>query len=102
METTLQYIIALSSLPSLLQFISSPPSLLSFPFLYTCRSFAKPPPPVQTICECVALFRGFKDPDWKIAKGMMADTSFLSSLQNMDVDGITGGQVRDTCTHVLP
>ena len=32
--------------------------------------------------------------DWKVAKGMMADTNFLNSLQNMDVDGITPGQVR--------
>lgn len=58
------------------------------------RSFAKPPPPVQTVCECVAIFRGIKDADWKAAKGLMAETNFLSSLQNMDVDGISAGQVK--------
>uniref|UniRef100_A0A1X7UR28 AAA+ ATPase domain-containing protein n=1 Tax=Amphimedon queenslandica TaxID=400682 RepID=A0A1X7UR28_AMPQE len=57
------------------------------------RSFATPPPQVQAVCECVAIFKGIKDPDWKAAKGLMADTNFLSSLQNMDVDGISAGQV---------
>ena len=47
------------------------------------------------VCECVAIFKGVKDPDWKAAKGLMADTNFLSSLQNMDVDGISASQVRD-------
>lgn len=66
------------------------------PPLYTSRSFAKPPPPVQTVCECVALFRGFKgDADWKVAKGMMSETNFLASLQNLEVDSITMGQVCD-------
>ncbi len=57
------------------------------------RSFAKPPPQVQTVCECIVVMRGLKDPSWKTAKGMMADTNFLSSLQNLDVDGITQAQV---------
>ena len=61
--------------------------------IFNHRSFAKPPSAVQTVCECVCLFRGYKDPDWKSAKGMMAETNFLHSLQNMDVDGITLGQV---------
>lgn len=39
------------------------------------------------------IMRGFKEINWKTAKGMMADTNFLNSLQNMDVDGITTGQV---------
>ena len=47
------------------------------------------------VCECVAIFKGVKDPDWKAAKGLMADTNFLSSLQNMDVDGISASQVRE-------
>ncbi len=57
------------------------------------RSFAKPPPQVQTVCECIVVMRGLKEVSWKTAKGMMADTNFLNSLQNMDVDGITTGQV---------
>ena len=37
--------------------------------------------------------RGYKEVNWKTAKGMMSDTNFLNSLKNMDVDGITGSQV---------
>ena len=57
------------------------------------RSFAKPPSQVQTVCECIVALRGYKEINWKTAKGMMADTNFLNSLQNMDVDGISQGQV---------
>lgn len=57
------------------------------------RSFAKPPQQVQTVCECVVIMRGYKEVSWKTAKGMMSDTNFLNSLKNMDVDGISGGQV---------
>ena len=39
------------------------------------------------------ILRGFKEVNWKTAKGMMAETNFLASLQNMDVDGITQNQV---------
>ena len=45
------------------------------------------------MCECIVILRGFKEINWKTAKGMMAETNFLSSLQNMDVDGISQGQV---------
>ena len=48
---------------------------------------------MQTVCECIVIMRGYKEISWKTAKGMMADTNFLSSLQNLDVDGITLGQV---------
>ena len=64
-----------------------------FYYLYACRSFAKPPVQVQTVCECIVALRGYKEINWKTAKGMMAETNFLSSLQNMDVDGISQGQV---------
>ena len=57
------------------------------------RSFAKPPVQVQTVCECIVILRGYKEINWKTAKGMMAETNFLNSLQNMDVDGILQGQV---------
>ncbi len=57
------------------------------------RSFAKPPKQVQTVCECIVVLRGYKEVNWKVAKGMMAETNFLSSLQHMDVDGITQAQV---------
>ena len=48
------------------------------------------------MCECVVIMRGYKEVNWKTAKGMMSDTNFLNTLKNMDVDGISGGQV-----HVL-
>ena len=67
--------------------------LLPLSFSLSFRSFATPPPQVKMVCECVAIFKGVKDPDWKAAKGLMADTNFLSSLQNMDVDGISASQV---------
>lgn len=48
---------------------------------------------MQTVCECIVILRGYKEINWKTAKGMMAETNFLNSLQNMDVDGILQGQV---------
>ena len=54
------------------------------------RSFAKPPKPVQTICECIVVLKGIKEVSWKSAKGMMSEANFLRSLKEMDVDGITG------------
>ncbi|EDQ84603.1 uncharacterized protein MONBRDRAFT_39235 [Monosiga brevicollis MX1] len=57
------------------------------------RSFAKPPPAVQTVCECIVVMKDGKDISWKAAKGMMADPQFLSSLMNMDVDAIKQKQV---------
>ncbi|KER29498.1 hypothetical protein T265_03876 [Opisthorchis viverrini] len=56
------------------------------------RSFAKPPKPVQVVSECICIFKGYKDISWMTAKGMMADTNFLQSLQTMDVDNITAKQ----------
>ncbi|VDP76010.1 unnamed protein product [Echinostoma caproni] len=56
------------------------------------RSFAKPPKSVQVTSECICVFKGYKEISWKTAKGMMADTNFLYSLQTMDVDNITAKQ----------
>ena len=39
------------------------------------------------------VLRGYKEVNWKTAKGMMADTNFLNALKNMDVDGISQAQV---------
>lgn len=47
------------------------------------------------MCECIVIMRGYKEVNWKTAKGMMSDTNFLSALQNMDVDAITPAQVRE-------
>lgn len=64
------------------------------------RSFANPPEPVQIICECVAILKGFKDISWKTAKGMLADTNFLKSLQEMNCDLITVKQVTSCRAHM--
>ena len=57
------------------------------------RSFATPPKPVQTVCECIVVMKGIKEVSWKSAKGMMSEANFLKSLKEMDVDGITVRQV---------
>ncbi|EDO35852.1 predicted protein [Nematostella vectensis] len=58
------------------------------------RSFAKPPRAVQMVSECIVALRGYKEISWKSAKAMMSEGNFLKSLTEMDVDGITTGQVK--------
>ncbi|KAI9102678.1 dynein heavy chain and region D6 of dynein motor-domain-containing protein [Phlyctochytrium arcticum] len=58
------------------------------------RSFAKPPKEVQKVCECVCVIKGIKDVSWKSAKTMMSATDFKSSLQALDVDGISSAQIK--------
>ncbi|KAM4707116.1 dynein axonemal heavy chain 10 [Discoglossus pictus] len=58
------------------------------------RSFAKPPRAVQVVCECILVMRSYKEINWKSAKGMMSDPSFLKSLMEIDFDAITQGQVK--------
>ncbi|KAK9891062.1 hypothetical protein WA026_013388 [Henosepilachna vigintioctopunctata] len=64
------------------------------------RSFASPPEAVQIVCECVAIVRGYKEINWKTAKGMMADPNFLKTLQEMDVNNITQAQQRAVKAHM--
>ena len=64
------------------------------------RSFATPPEPVQIVCECVAIIKGFKEISWKTAKGMMSDGNFLKSLQEMNCDLITMKQVSSARAHM--
>ncbi|XP_069789574.1 dynein axonemal heavy chain 10 isoform X2 [Narcine bancroftii] len=58
------------------------------------RSFAKPPRQVQTVCECILVMRGYKEINWKSAKGMMSEANFLKSLMEMDCDAIGQTQVK--------
>ncbi|XP_021370512.1 dynein heavy chain 10, axonemal-like isoform X1 [Mizuhopecten yessoensis] len=58
------------------------------------RSFSKPPPEVQRVCECIVVLRGIKEVSWKSARGMMAEGNFLKALQEMDVDAITTRQTQ--------
>ncbi|XP_065594770.1 dynein axonemal heavy chain 10 [Cyrtonyx montezumae] len=58
------------------------------------RSFAKPPKQVQAVLECVLIMRGYKELNWKTAKGMMSEANFLRSLMELDFDGITQSQMK--------
>ncbi|XP_067910591.1 dynein axonemal heavy chain 10 isoform X3 [Heterodontus francisci] len=58
------------------------------------RSFAKPPRQVQTVCECILVMRGYREINWKSAKGMMSEANFLKSLMEMDCDAIGQNQVK--------
>ncbi|CAH1165598.1 unnamed protein product [Phyllotreta striolata] len=64
------------------------------------RSFTTPPEPVQIICECVLILRGYREINWKAAKAMMAESNFLKSLQDMNCDLITISQQRATKNHM--
>ncbi|XP_037820573.1 dynein heavy chain 10, axonemal isoform X1 [Lucilia sericata] len=64
------------------------------------RSFATPPPQVQVVCECVAILKGMKEINWKSAKGMMSDVSFLKSLMEMDCEALTGKQINQCRNHM--
>lgn len=39
--------------------------------------------------------KGYKELNWKTAKGMMSDPNFLRSLMEIDFDSITQGQVKN-------
>lgn len=56
------------------------------------RSFATPPEPVQIVTECIAILLGYKEVNWKVAKQMMSDPKFLSSLKGLNVNAITSKQ----------
>ncbi|XP_017478046.1 PREDICTED: dynein heavy chain 10, axonemal [Rhagoletis zephyria] len=64
------------------------------------RSFATPPPQVQVVCECVAILKGLKEINWKSAKGMMSDVSFLRSLMEMDCEALTAKQINACRAHM--
>lgn len=68
---------------------------LTHPPPVSARSFAKPPKQVQTVCECILIMKGYKELNWKTAKGMMSDPNFLRSLMEIDFDSITQGQVKN-------
>uniref|UniRef100_A0A8C2AG99 Dynein heavy chain 10, axonemal-like n=1 Tax=Cyprinus carpio TaxID=7962 RepID=A0A8C2AG99_CYPCA len=59
-----------------------------------CISVVIPPKQVQVVCECILVIRGYKEINWKTAKGMISEANFLRSLMEMDCDSITGSQVK--------
>lgn len=65
------------------------------------RSFATPPEPVQTICECVLIImKNTTEVNWKAAKGMMSDPYFLKSLLELNADQITQKQQAAVRAHM--
>lgn len=55
------------------------------------------------MCECILIMKGYKELNWKTAKGMMSDPNFLRSLMEIDFDSITQSQVkniRSECSEV--
>ena len=57
------------------------------------KSFAKPPPLVQTTMEAVCILKGEKT-DWDTAKKMMGDGNFLKSLFDFDKDNISEAKIK--------
>lgn len=49
---------------------------------------------MQTVCECILIMRGYKELNWKTAKGMMSEANFLRSLMEIDFDSINQSQVK--------
>jgi dynein heavy chain len=57
------------------------------------RAFKNPPRAVETVCNCIVIFRGIKEVNWRSAQGIMADTSFLDTLKKMDFDNLSNRQI---------
>jgi dynein heavy chain len=57
------------------------------------KSFAKPPPMVQTTLEAVCILKGEK-PDWDTAKKVLSDSNFLKSLFEFDKDNIAESRLK--------
>ena len=58
------------------------------------RAFKNPPHAVETILNCIVIFKGIREVSWKSAQSLMADTGFLDMLKKMDVDNITNRQIQ--------
>jgi len=61
------------------------------------RSFATPPAAVQVVCECVAILKGYKEINWKSAKGRSCTTSTSPPLQNHSTPPLTMVTRLDGC-----
>lgn len=54
------------------------------------------------MCECLLIMKGYKELNWKTAKGMMSDPNFLRSLMELDFDAITQSQVKNIKSECPP
>jgi dynein heavy chain len=57
------------------------------------KSFAKPPPAVQTVMEAVCILLGEK-PDWDSAKKLLTNAGFMDSLKTYDKDNIPASYIK--------
>lgn len=60
------------------------------------KVFKNPPRAVETICNCIVIFKGIREVSWRSAQALMADTNFLETLKGMDFDNITNRQIQAT------
>lgn len=58
------------------------------------KAFKNPPPAVETVLNCIVIFKGIREVSWKSAQALMSDTGFLDMLKRMDVDNITNRQIQ--------
>ncbi|KAI5707535.1 hypothetical protein M8J77_004618 [Diaphorina citri] len=64
------------------------------------RSYNQPPEPVQIVSESILIMRGYKEINWKNAKQMLGDPSFLKNLKEMNCDNITQKQQQMIRAHL--
>lgn len=57
------------------------------------RAFKNPPRAVETVCNCIVIFKGIREISWRSAQALMADTNFLDTLKKIDFDNITNRQI---------
>lgn len=57
------------------------------------KSFAKPPPAVQTVMEAICILMGAK-PDWDSSKKLLNDANFMKNLKEYDKDNISPATVK--------
>jgi dynein heavy chain len=57
------------------------------------RTFNNPPRAVETVSNCIVIFKGIREVSWRSAQALMADTNFLDTLKKMDFDNITNRQI---------
>ena len=81
------------ALPAFEAAISSLKSL-SKPDLIEVKGYAKPPPLVMKVMECVCILLG-KKPDWDSAKKVLGDSNLLETLMNFDKDNIPPKVVKE-------
>ncbi|GBG29459.1 Dynein heavy chain 1, axonemal [Hondaea fermentalgiana] len=57
------------------------------------KSFAKPPPAVQTVMEAICILFGSK-PDWDNSKKLLNDANFMKNLKEYDKDNIPAAALK--------